>query len=199
MRSVGTWHRGTAKIGLETSTGSDVFDDIDVSFNDPNIRAATGSVFHAGTDADRADFIEWRNDGMSNHDTTQKLARRIAHRLQSVTEVMSRGDVRTFTLMLPGDPDGTLSKRPRYVISQSTYIYTPLSTKGGGSPPFYWSPGVSFLMLDNWTQAELDIFAPFHGVAAVVSLELSNEEANDIIDLANSKTIRNTAPLPTTS
>ena len=107
--------------------------------------------------------------------------------------------MRTFTLMLPGDPYGEFVNRPRYVISQSTYIYTPLSTKGGGSPPFYWSPGVSFLMLDNWTQAELDEFASFHGVAAVVSLELSNEEANALIDLANSVTIRHTLPLPTTS
>lgn len=174
-------------------------DDVDADFNDPNIRGASSSVFHAGTDEDRDDYNNWRNEGMSYQDATQKLARRIAHRLQSVTEIMPRGDVRTFTLMLPGDPDGTLAKRPRYVISKSTYIYTPLSTKGGGSPPFYWSPGVSFLMLDNWTQAELDIFAPFHGVAAVVSLEPSNEKANGIIELANSKTIRNTAPLPTTS
>jgi hypothetical protein len=107
--------------------------------------------------------------------------------------------MRTFTLMLPGDPNGEMSKRPHYVIANSTYIYTQLSMKSGRSPQFYWSPGVSFLMLDNWTQAELDTFASFHGVAAVISLELSNEEANALIDLANSNTVRNTVPLPTRS
>ena len=54
-------------------------------------------------------------------------------------------------------------------------------------------------MLDNWTQAELDSFASFHGAAAVVPLQLSEQEANDIIDLANSNTVRNTVPLPTTT
>jgi hypothetical protein len=54
-------------------------------------------------------------------------------------------------------------------------------------------------MLDNWTQIELDVFASFHGVAAVVSMELSNEGANALIDLANSNTVRNTVPLPTRS
>ena len=176
-----------------------VVDDVDVDFSDPNIRGAIGSVLHAGTDGDRDDFQRWLKEGMAYDEAVQNLARRIARRSQIAMEAVQGVDMRTFTLMLPGDPNGEMSKRPDYVIANSTYIYTQLSTKRGRSPQFYWSPGVSFLMLDNWTQAELDTFAPFHGVAAVISLELSNEEANALIDLANSNTVRNTVPLPTTS
>ena len=104
--------------------------------------------------------------------------------------------MRTFTLMLPGDPNGELSKRPRYMIENVVYIYTQLSMKGGRSPQFYWDPGGSFLMLDNWTQAELDAFASFHGVAAVVSLQLTDEEAHEIIAVADRNTIRRTASKP---
>lgn len=104
--------------------------------------------------------------------------------------------MRTFTLMLPSDPENLFSARPRYVIGMSTYIYTQLSMPRGGSPQLYWSPGVSFLMLDNWTQAQLDAFASFHAVDAVVSLQLTDEEASEIIALADSNTIRRTAAQP---
>jgi hypothetical protein len=176
-----------------------IVDDVDVDFSDPNIRGASGSVFHAGTDEDRTDYIQWSEEGMSKQDATQKLAQRIARRWESVTEIMPEGDVRTFTLTLPGDPEGTLVNRPRYVISKSTYIYTKLSMRRGGSPPFYWSPGVSFFMLDNWTQPELDEFASFHGVAGVSTLQVADEEADALIALAISNTARNTIPLPSTS
>jgi hypothetical protein len=59
---------------------------VDVNFSDPNIRGASGSVFHAGTDQDREDFLSWIEAGMTDHDATQKLARRIAVESQRVIE-----------------------------------------------------------------------------------------------------------------
>jgi hypothetical protein len=64
---------------------------IHVDFSDPNIRGASGSVFHAGTDQDRADFLSWIEEGMTDHDATQKLARRIALESQRVIEWFPRG------------------------------------------------------------------------------------------------------------
>jgi hypothetical protein len=59
---------------------------VDVNFNDPNIRGASGSVFHAGTDEDREDLLRSIESGMTNHDATQKLALRIARESQRVIE-----------------------------------------------------------------------------------------------------------------
>jgi hypothetical protein len=59
---------------------------VDVDFSDPNIRGASGSVFHAGTDQDREDFLRWIEAGMTDHDATQKLAMRISRRAQRVIE-----------------------------------------------------------------------------------------------------------------
>jgi hypothetical protein len=64
---------------------------VDVDFSDPNIRGASGSVFHAGTDEDRADFLRWVEAGMTDHDATQKLAMRISRRSQRVIEWFPRG------------------------------------------------------------------------------------------------------------
>lgn len=104
--------------------------------------------------------------------------------------------MRTFTFMLARDDYGEFIKRPNFVISKSIFIYTQLSLDGGGSPAFYWDPGGTYLMLDNWTQRELDAFASFHAVAAVSSLELTDEEASAIIALADSRTVRSTAAKP---
>ena len=65
-----------------------VVDDVDVDFNDPNIRGATGSVMHAGTDGDRADFERWLKEGMPYDDAVQNLARRIARRSQAAMEAV---------------------------------------------------------------------------------------------------------------
>jgi hypothetical protein len=59
---------------------------VDFSFDDPNIRGASGSVFHAGTDQDRADFLRWVEAGMANREATQKLAVRIARESQRAIE-----------------------------------------------------------------------------------------------------------------
>jgi hypothetical protein len=110
--------------------------------------------------------------------------------------------MRTFTFMLSRVDDGEdLIERPFYVIGHpnATFAFTQLSMDGGGSPPFYWDAGGRYLMLDNWSQSELDAFASFHGVAGVSSLQLTDEEADALITLANSNTIRSTVPLPSTS
>lgn len=60
-----------------------VVDDVDEDFNDPNIRGATGSVMHAGTEEDRADFERWLKEGMPYEEAVQNLARRIARRSQN--------------------------------------------------------------------------------------------------------------------
>jgi hypothetical protein len=59
---------------------------VDVNFSDPNIRGASGSGFHAGTDQDREDFLRWIEARMTDHDATQKLAMRISRRSQRVIE-----------------------------------------------------------------------------------------------------------------
>jgi hypothetical protein len=64
---------------------------VDVDFSDPNIRGASGSVFHAGTDQDREDFLRWIEAGMTNADATQKLAVRIARESQRVIEWFPEG------------------------------------------------------------------------------------------------------------
>jgi len=64
---------------------------VDFSFDDSNIRGASGSVFHAGTDQDRADFLSWIEAGMTDREATQKLARRIAHESQRVVERFPEG------------------------------------------------------------------------------------------------------------
>lgn len=89
---------------LEPFDEAIIVDDVDVDFSDPNVRGASGSVFHAGTDEDRGDFIKWCDEGMSDHDATQNLAQRIAHRSQRVIESIPRGDVRSFTLKLSSTP-----------------------------------------------------------------------------------------------
>jgi len=89
---------------LEPFDEAIIVDDVDVDFSDPNVRGASGSVFHAGTDEDRGDFIKWCDEGMSDHDATQNLAHRIAHRSQRVIESIPRGDVRSFTLKLSSTP-----------------------------------------------------------------------------------------------
>ena len=63
-----------------------VVDDVDVDFNDQNIRGATGSVMHAGTDGDRADFERSLKEGMPYDDALQNLALRIARRAQRAME-----------------------------------------------------------------------------------------------------------------
>jgi hypothetical protein len=107
--------------------------------------------------------------------------------------------MRTFTFMMSRVDDGEdLIERPFYTIGHpnSVFIYTQLSMKGGGSPPFYWDAGGVYLMLDNWSQSELDAFASFHGAAGVSTLELTDEEADALIALADSRTIRYTAAKP---
>jgi hypothetical protein len=64
---------------------------VDVNFSDPNIRGASGSVFHAGTDQDRGDFLGWIEAGMTDHNATQKLAIRISRESQRVIEWFPRG------------------------------------------------------------------------------------------------------------
>ncbi len=64
---------------------------VDVDFNDPNIRGSSGSVFHAGTDQDRADFLSWIEAGMSDREATQKLAVRIAREEQRAIEWFPEG------------------------------------------------------------------------------------------------------------
>jgi len=79
--------------GTEDSAGSEVImvTRVDVDFSDPNIRGASGSVFHAGTDKDRVDFLSWIEAGMTNADATQKLAVRIARESQRVIEWFPEG------------------------------------------------------------------------------------------------------------
>jgi hypothetical protein len=74
--------------GAEDSAGGEVImvTRVDVDFSDPNIRGASGSVFHAGTDQDREDFLRWIEAGMTDHDATQKLAMRISRRSQRAVE-----------------------------------------------------------------------------------------------------------------
>ncbi|RKZ96514.1 MAG: hypothetical protein DRI97_05110 [Bacteroidetes bacterium] len=61
-------------------------DDVDISFKDPNIRGATGSIMHAGTEADREDFERWLKEGVPYDDALQNLAKRIARRAQRSLE-----------------------------------------------------------------------------------------------------------------
>ena len=65
-----------------------IVDDVDVDFDDPNIRGATGSILHAGTEADRSDFERWLKEGMPYDDALQDLAHRIARRAQAAAEAM---------------------------------------------------------------------------------------------------------------
>jgi hypothetical protein len=64
---------------------------VDFDEDDPNIRGASGSVFHTGTDEDREDFLRWIEAGMTNADATQKLAVRIARESQRVIEWFPEG------------------------------------------------------------------------------------------------------------
>lgn len=57
---------------------------LDVSFKDPNIRGATGSVMAAATEADHDEFIRNLKAGMSRDDAEQELAEKIARRSQRV-------------------------------------------------------------------------------------------------------------------
>jgi hypothetical protein len=61
-------------------------EDVDVDFDDPNIRGAVGSVMHAGTEDDRVDFERWLKEGMPHDDAVQNLAIRIARRSQRSIE-----------------------------------------------------------------------------------------------------------------
>jgi hypothetical protein len=66
---------------------------LDFKFSDPNIRGASSSVFHAGTDEDRADFLGWIEAGMTDREATQKLAVRIARESQRAIEWFPGGSV----------------------------------------------------------------------------------------------------------
>jgi len=75
---------------------------VDIRFSDPNIRGASGSVFHAGTDEDRGDFLRWVEAGMTDHDATQKLAMRISRRSQRVIGRVQSNPVITSNQEGPG-------------------------------------------------------------------------------------------------
>jgi len=82
-----------SRVNMEDPHGNDAIMTarVDVEFSDPNIRGGNGSVFHAGTDQDREDFLRWVEAGMANRDATQKLAMRIARRSQRAIEWFPEG------------------------------------------------------------------------------------------------------------
>jgi hypothetical protein len=89
--------------------------------------------------------------------------------------------VKTITIMCKLYECDQIYKTPRKVVNaEGPWIYSTLSIDGGGSPLHYWTPSYA-VMEDFWDQIDLDAYASFHGVSAVHSLRLKDEDADAFI------------------
>ena len=85
---------------------------------------------------------------------------------------------------------------PRSKVNQvKIWFYSTLSLEGGISSLHYWSAYYA-VMEDFWSQDELDQYASFHGVTAVHSMRLKDEEADAFIARIHSNAIDNSPQKP---